>query len=303
MQSSPVGTVIVGIIVSYNPHTSDLLRLTETILRQVKHLIIVDNGSREDVLSSLGSQAKFVEFIGLEGNYGIAKAQNIGIERARTLSADYVLLLDQDSMPFPDMVDKLLAAVQEKEGAGVRVAAAGPCYEDPRQRNTNPFVRLNGLTLERQSCETAGAVVDVDFLIASGCLIPTASLDALGVMVEELFIDYVDIEWGLRAQHKGYRSFGVCAARMEHALGDNAITFRNRHIPVHTPLRHYYHVRNAVWLAKLPWISGRWRIVLAWRLVRQVLFFSVMSKPRLQHTRMMFWGLVDGVFNKMGKKV
>ncbi|MHC2363029.1 glycosyltransferase family 2 protein [Rhizobium leguminosarum] len=299
MQSSSYPLKITGVIVSYNPDMNALRHLATAVAPQLDQLLVVDNGSLVDV--GLGD-AMPAEVIRLDDNFGIARAQNIGIERARANGSDYVLLLDQDSVPARDMVATLLAALSVKEAEGFKVACVGPRYSDSRKLDAAPFVRLEGLRLKRQACARPTAIIDVDFLIASGCLIPLSTIDAVGDMVEEMFIDYVDIEWGLRAQSKGYRSYGVCAALMEHALGDESIAFGRRNIPVHSPLRHYYHVRNAIWLCRQPWLMKRWKIVLLWRVARQFAFFSIMTAPRLQHARMMTIGLLHGIMNRMGKK-
>ncbi|MBB3315511.1 rhamnosyltransferase [Rhizobium sp. BK181] len=299
MQSSSSPSKITGVIVSYNPDTNALRQLATAVAPQLDQLLVVDNGSCADV--GLGD-AMPADIIRLDNNYGIARAQNIGIEKARANGADYVLLLDQDSVPAPDMVATLLAAILVKEAEGSKVACAGPRYTDSRKLDAAPFVRLEGLRLKRQTCERPAAIIDVDFLIASGCLIPLSTIEAVGDMVEEMFIDYVDIEWGLRAKAKGYRSYGVCGAFMEHALGDESIAFGKRHVPVHSPLRHYYHVRNAIWLCRQPWLTKRWRVVLLWRVVCQFGFFSLMTAPRLQHAGMMTVGLFHGIINRMGKK-
>lgn len=298
MQKTSCSSKITGVIVSYNPDMDALKHLATAVARQLDQLLVVDNGSRVDV--GLGG-ALPAEVIRLGDNYGIARAQNVGIERARANGSDYVLLLDQDSVPAYDMVATLLDALSVKEAEGFKVACVGPRYTDSRKRDASPFVRLEGLRLKRQICSNAAAIIDVDFLIASGCLIPISTIDAVGDMVEQMFIDYVDIEWGLRAQVKGYQSYGVCGALMEHALGDESIAFGRRHVPIHSPLRHYYHVRNAIWLCRQPWLTKRWKMVLLWRVARQFAFFSIMTAPRLQHARMMSVGLLHGIMNRMGK--
>jgi len=299
MQRSSCPPKITGVIVSYNPDMDALRHLATAVAPQLDQLLVVDNGSRDDV--GLGDTMP-AEVIRLADNYGIARAQNIGIEQARANGSDYVLLLDQDSVPASDMVVTLLTALSIKEAEGSKVACVGPRYTDSRKLDAAPFVRLEGLRLKRQACERPTAIIDVDFLIASGCLIPLSTIEVVGDMVEEMFIDYVDIEWGLRAQSKGYRSYGVCGALMEHALGDESIAFGKRHVPVHSPLRHYYHVRNAIWLCRQPWLTKRWRIVLLWRVACQFAFFSTMTAPRLQHARMMTVGLFHGIISRMGKK-
>lgn len=291
---------VCGVIVTYNPDAPALGRLLQAVRPQLRDLIVVDNGSRFDFADFFVHTP--AELIELGDNYGIARAQNVGIERARALGADYVLLLDQDSVPAPDMVERLVAAIWELQAKGLKVAGVGPSYLDQRQGEAAPFVYLDGFSLKRRIATDKAGIVEADFLIASGCLVPLASLDGIGPMVEELFIDYVDIEWGLRARRDGYLSYGVFAARMEHSLGDEWIAFRGRRIPVHSPLRHYYHVRNAVWLARRPWISRRWKVVLAWRLVRQSLFFTFFAPKGWSHAKMMALGLWHGLTNRLGRK-
>lgn len=299
IEASGSAAHICGIVVTYRPEEKALRRLLQTVRPQLQSLVIVDNGSTGFDFEALRSTTSF-ELIALGENYGIAHAQNIGIDRARRLEASHVLLLDQDSVPAPDMMHELLAALRQLESKGLQVAGVGPSYMDHRQGEAAPFVYLEGLRLKRRAMSSKGSV-EADFLIASGCLSPMKSFDAVGTMVEELFIDYVDIEWGLRAREKGYRSYGVFSARMDHSLGDEWTAFRGRRIPVHSPLRHYYHVRNALWLYRRPWLSRRWKLVLLWRVIRQSLFFTFLAPQGMRHARMMALGIWHGLINRMGR--
>jgi rhamnosyltransferase len=301
LSEGPQGAATVcGVVVTYQPDPAALDRLLQAIRPQLDMLVIIDNGSHLDIAAM--PLASGFNVMALGDNYGIARAQNVGIDYARAQAADYVLLLDQDSVPAPDMVEKLLTAAVKLQAKGVKVAAVGPRYLDQRQGETAPFVYLDGLSLKRRPCPEPDSIVETDFLIASGCLLPMANLEQIGPMVEALFIDYVDIEWGLRAKRLQYRSFGVCAAHMEHALGDEWMPFRGRQIPAHSPLRHYYHIRNAIWLGLRPWLPAAWRAVLAWRLVRQFLFFSILAPHGSRHARMMTLGFWHGATNRMGRK-
>lgn len=300
VQNDNITDRVAGIIVTFNPDIEQLNKLIDAVTLQVQHLLIVDNGSRID-LASLFAERTDVELIALSENLGIAKAQNIGIERAETIGTDYVLLLDQDSIPAFNMVAILVAAASTKRKKGIKLACVGPRYDDPRQKNPVPFIQIKGYRIMRQTCERDDCVVAVDYLIASGCLIPLNTIKNIGAMKEELFIDYVDIEWGLRAQEQGFQSFGVCGASMQHQLGDKPVYFRGRHIPVHSPLRHYYHFRNAVWLYRQGWLRHNWKIVDGFRLMRKFAFYSLITSPRLQHSKMMFLGIWHGLKGQMGK--
>lgn len=283
---------------TFQPEPVQLQRQLDALAPQVDGLVVVDNHSTLDLYRCIKLEPKPVgTIIRLERNHGIAKAQNVGIGWAREQGATHVLLMDQDSVPAPDMVHALLEAATHCP----LLAAVGPCYLDSRQNNPPPFIRVRGLKLERLTFALGGPVVPVDYLISSGCLIPIAALDQVGMMREDLFIDYVDIEWGLRAGREGLQCYGVFAAAMHHNLGETPRQFLGRSLPVHTPQRHYYHVRNAILLYREPWVPTNWKMVDAWRLLLKFGFYSLMTPPRLQHLRMMLLAVWHGLKGRTGE--
>jgi rhamnosyltransferase len=293
---------ITAVVVTYHPHPQGLSFLLNALRLQVDETVVVDNGSPEDIVSWLQSESaagKFhLEVLG--ENLGVAAAQNRGIRVAADLGGDYVVLFDHDSLPAPDMVPRLVKAAEAKVAEGYKVGSLGPRYVDPRQSNPPPFIRIRGLRLERRSCTSPDDVVEVDYLISSGCVIPMSVLREVGPMREDFFIDYVDIEWGLRAKAKGYQSFGVCGAEMFHSLGEEPIPFLGKKFPNHSPLRHYYHFRNAIHLYKEPWVPLNWKLVDGWKLMQKFGFYSLFGKPGRGHFKMMSRGLLHGVVGKSG---
>lgn len=290
-------------MVTYQPDLARLRRLLDAVAPQVAHVVVVDNGSGDDCLGwlrSLASQA--LTLVELGSNRGIAAAQNIGIAQARKTGCSHLLLLDHDSIPAPTMVTDLLHAIGRVKPTGRGVAAVGPRYLDERQDNPPPFIQVRGLRVHRCPCETPDAVVEVDYLIASGSLIPMTTLDVVGGMADELFIDYVDIEWGLRARRLGFQSYGVCGARMSHDLGDAPISFMGRRLPVHSALRHYYHFRNAVWLYRSADLPLHWKCADGWRLLLKYGFYTLFANPRREHFLMMSQGMLDGLRGRMGRR-
>lgn len=286
---------VAAIIVTYRPDPATLDTLITSIVDQVTHILLVDNSPDTNQLQQRYTLAH-LHYITMHGNTGIAAAQNAGIAAARQLGASHVVLFDQDSMATPDMIMQLLAITQKTPG----IASAGPCYVDTRQDNPPPFIRVEGLRLIRSTC-CMNTTVPVDYLIASGCLIPLHVLDRVGGMREDLFIDYVDIEWGLRARHHGLQSYGVCNAKMLHQLGDDPVHFFGKRIPLHSPLRHYYHFRNAVLLYREAWIPWNWKYVDGVRLCLKYIFYSLFAKPRHEHWRMMTLGIWHGIKGKSGQ--
>ena len=294
---------VCAIIVTYYPDQNNLQCLLDSLVPQVDGVVIVDNGSPDNTVAWLGSYKsnKPIRVIYLGENKGIAAAQNAGIDYLRKSGAQYIVMFDHDSLPAPDMVKCLYDVALAKQASGVNVASVGPQYRDERQDNPPPFFRLHGLRVKRQVCTESSSVVEVSHLIASGCLIPMRALDVVGGMREELFIDYVDVEWGLRAGSKGFVSFGACGAFMSHQLGDEPLCVFGRSISLHSPLRHYYQIRNAMYLYRQGYLPINWKLADSWRLLRRYAFYSLFAKPRHRHWWMMTKGAWHGLFGRMGR--
>ena len=238
-------------------------------------------------------------------NRGIAAAQNVGIEHALRLGATHVLLSDDDSLPAPDMVERLVTAIRSPEPPG-RVAAVGPVTIDPRT-GTAPLVFTDQRTGPRRipALPTKdGEQVDVAFLIASGCLIDVAALREVGTMNADLFIDHVDLEWGVRARTAGWSLRVVIGAELTHSLGDGTrpVPWRSRAVHIQAPMRNYFMVRNTVWLIRGRLLPSAWRRGYSWWLTRYIGYYVLAVRPRRQRTRLMAAGLLDGLRGRLGPR-
>jgi rhamnosyltransferase len=282
--------------------------LLARIAPQAGWIVVVDNGSsgaRRDATERLSKTYGNVQFVSLNSNLGLAAGHNVGIRIALERDAGFVLLLDQDSLPAPDMVTNLRSAYDVLVGTGARISAVGPRYRNNLTGHDSFFVQFGTLRFRKVYCSSDGTnLIPADFLISSGSLIPREAIHDVGEMREDLFIDHVDTEWFLRAAQCARRAYGVCNAVMEHGLGESALRIGllgGREIPMHSPLRHYYTFRNSVFLytrTKYPW---RWKICDAKRLAAMLVVFSLLAPGGLAHLRMMQKGLWDGLIGRMGR--
>ena len=295
--------MIYAIIVTYHTDLAVLARLIAAVGPQVGHILVVDNGSGSvlvDGMEELLASECAATLIKNSSNLGIADALNQGLDFAGRDGADYVLLLDHDSLPAEDMVATLRSVFESKQRQGINVAAVGPSYTDVKGQHASPFVRLDGIRLQRVECADHQTVC-VDHLISSGSLISMSALADIGGMESDLFIDYVDTEWCLRAKSKGYQLYGVADAKMSHDLGDGAVSFMGRKLPLHSPLRYYYLLRNGVWLLRQPWVDFRWRLMDIRRLFLIYIVYSLFVGERVNNWKMMSRGLWHGLTGNMGK--
>ena len=214
---------VVAVVVTYQPDVTLTAPLLHALADQCAAVLVVDNGSEPARGERLRAacEATGAELIELGRNEGIARAQNIGIARALDDGAGAVLLSDQDSLPAPDMVERLLDGLDRATARSRAVAAVGPLSTDTRSA-TEQMVYVSRTWGPRRARpeESRDGLVEAAFLIASGCLVTAAALRDVGPMNEAWFIDHVDLEWGLRARRAGYALYAVTEARLDHELGD-----------------------------------------------------------------------------------
>lgn len=296
---------ICAVVVSFNPELALLERELLSLRDQVQAVVVVDNGSAQQTIEWLRQKAlaRELELIAFVDNRGVAAAQNAGIRWARDRGFTHVLVLDHDSVPEPGMVASLVRALEELGNR--KVAALGAGYVDPRLDGNPHFVRTGRFMFQRilRDYERTDAV-PVDFLISSGALIPLSTLERVGLMDERLFVDYVDIEWFLRAKSLGYQAFGVFAARMEHRMGTARRRIwlgKWRYVPSYSPSRFYYIMRNGMLLYRRHYTPRRWMLNDINKNLAIFAIFSVLVPPRLEHVRAMIRGLWDGLRSRDGK--
>lgn len=291
---------VTAVIVTYNPDLLVFADVVAAIFPQVQATIIIDNGSTVDVagwITSLGKDN--IQAIYLQENRGIAAAQNAGVHLAQQQGCDFILLMDQDSVPDEDMVTKLLFAYRSiAKDNTKKIAAIGPMFKDSKSGHISKHVRFKRFSIGRVDCKPADLAVPVDFLIASGSLVETNVFASVGYMDEGLFIDHVDTEWILRARAKGYHAWGHCDAAMVHSLGESRLRIwfiRWRDIPIHKPFRYYYVFRNSLLIRRRDYACLEWKRVEMIRLGQLFMFMAMFHPNRIQVLRMMFLGVFHGM--------
>lgn len=274
-----------------------LAHLLTTIEPSVEQIVIVCNGG------DLTTLPEKVAIIRNSVNVGLGAALNQGIKWADNRGFSEVLFFDQDSSPRPDMVLRLRAALSGLQGTMAKVAAVGPMFTDPRTGRNFPFFKWGFWRKLFSDC--TDEVVEADFLIISGCLIPLSVLRDVGDMDDSLFIDCTDLEWCFRALGKAYRLFGVCDARMDHQMGDRTFAIRlpfgrTIHLGIHVPARLYYMMRNRVLLYSMPHTAWKWISNDILRVPIKFLIFVSLIPNRRRNAAYMLAGLFHGIIGRRG---
>jgi rhamnosyltransferase len=301
---------VCAVVVTFHPDEAVLERLA-TMRSQSGMLLIVDNGSDEQTLASLrgwSERVPDVELLPQGRNIGLACALNLGLDRALNRGFEYAVTYDQDSVPATDMVRGLLDCLREHPQPQ-SLAVIGPTIVD-RNAPIESYRWLAAdprfpLFFERVAVEH-GWRDDVTFVITSGSLMPLTVYRELGPLREDLFIDYVDHEYCLRARTAGYRILATGNARLLHALGDKR-EFRVGTYAVrptfHGAERLYYIYRNRLpLLRRYGLLEPHWVVFDVLATTHNLLRVALFENERRRKLGAALQGTVDGFLGRLGPR-
>ncbi|WP_148242174.1 rhamnosyltransferase [Enterobacter asburiae] len=284
--------MISSVTVTFNPDILCLEKQFLSLQDQIDDAVIVDNGSQNfDDVKDLANRFNFV-LISLPVNMGLSHAQNIGIENSLSRGANYLLLLDQDSVLGANFISAM-----SKVYTQYNVGILGPSFYDP---HTNEFywgTNYIGPFIKRTPIQE---ITDVTYVIASGSFFSSDVYKKVGKMEEALFVDYIDVEWALRAKKVGYRVAMTNQASMAHTIGDSRLNLLGRKISVHSPMRRYFLVRNSFFMIRKSYIPVGYKIREVFLNFARAAISLILNKEKKKTLIMIFYGICDGVSGRFG---
>ncbi|WP_158774342.1 glycosyltransferase family 2 protein [Cobetia sp. L2A1] len=286
-------SLIYAVIVTYNPDVARVKEMVKTLSSLELRVIVVDNTESPDKALSFACS----EAIALGYNSGIAHAQNIGIAQALKDDADAIIFFDQDSRIDELMIKQLTLALDVPSPLIV-----APVFYDEKNNFEYPAILVDQYGFRKKIYPSfCHHPVSVDIVISSGTMANRQALERVGLMNESLFIDYVDTEWCLRARSLGVPIKVIPGAVMLHSIGDNSLDLKFFKVPVHSPARRYYRVRNSFYLLGMkhvPNLLAMREIVFAF--IHQIVILCAVPGRR-EYLRFFYKALKDVVCKKKGK--
>jgi len=178
-------------------------------------------------------------------NLGFAEGNNVGLRAALAAGADYVLLLNNDTLVAADLLQQLVPEAEHRPDAG----AICPLiyYLDPPDRIWYAGARFDARRGHNGRHTGYGEtdhgqydrVREIGRATGAAMLVRRSVVEEVGLLDGELFLQVEDVEWSLRMRRAGWRIFfapeGKVWHRVSPATGGE-----------HAPATAYYEIRNTL---------------------------------------------------------
>ena len=261
------------------------------------NVIVVDNSPEEDVGMHEYLRGLGMEVIFNRNESGLAGAYNRGAEVLLDRQCDLIFLLDQDSgidtAFFAGMLQAAAALGTDIFLIGPKIyeIALGRCMPviPPGKRFPKPL-RID---------ERMEGIFPTLCIISSGSVISAAAYRKLGPFRNDYFIEYIDIEYSLRARSRNVPVYMNAAVTLRQTNG--RIERRGKWFTTnHAAWRRYYIARNSVhclWeyrsICGLHWLSGL-------MVIRDAISVLLLDSQKLRKITAIGCGYLDGLLGRLG---
>ncbi|BDT78431.1 glycosyltransferase family 2 protein [Polynucleobacter yangtzensis] len=283
---------ICAIIITYHP-SAEVIKNIEIIGAMVDKVVVYDNTPGEsEVIKSLGSISG-IEVFHQGKNDGLGTALNFGLDYALEQHFDWLATFDQDSRPTANMFEKMLRDYERYPDYD-RVRILAP-------RHLNPLLEDELLAIETNRNLPP---IKRKTVITSGNLIYLHCIDKNLRFDEDLFIDSVDHDFCLKVLGRNEIILECENALLIHSIGD--ISYHRHagvtvHATNHVPLRHYYMMRNRLYIWMRYFFSfPEWVISDIFAHLKMIARLLMLEEKKLLKLNYMTKGFLDFLRGKKG---
>ena len=201
-RSSTADALVIAVVLNLNEwrDTVECVESLENAGHGRLEAIVVDNGSTDDSVSELRSRFPGVELIEAGRNAGFAIGNNLGIRRALERGADFVWLLNDDTVVEPGALEAMLNVTEREPRAGVIGCVLLENHVDAVQAwgggTVNPAFGLATVL-------TAPAD-DLAYISGACMLLPRDVLASVGLLDESFFLFMEDVDLCYRVSEAGW---------------------------------------------------------------------------------------------------
>lgn len=286
-----------GVVVALYRPTEEHLGQLAAVRASCHDVVAVDNSPAPDPGLHEHLRRQGMRVIVNRNDGGLAGAYNRGARALLAAGSDVIFLLDQDSRIDESFFAEMMCACS---GLDTDTFLVGPkIYEIHLARCMPVFPPGRRFPRPRRIDGEREGLFPTLFVISSGSAISAPAYRRLGAFREDYFIEYIDIEYGLRAASREVPVYVNAAVTMRQTTG--RIERHGRLFTTnHEAWRRYYGARNAVHCLRLyrsrwglHWLSGALAI-------HQALCVSLFERQKLAKIAAIACGYLDGRRGRLG---
>lgn len=240
---------IIIVILNWNGY-KDTIECINSILKisyPNYEILLVDNGSDKNEYEKVISLKSKATLIRSEKNLGFSGGNNLGIKYALDCGADYLLLLNNDTIVEPNFLNPLLKVFEEESNVGI-VAPQINYFNEPQKiwSTGGNISRIRGSGFAYSDEYDFGLEKkDISVSFVSGCcmLIKKEVFENIGFFDDNFFLYVEDVDLCYRTANAGYKIIFSSKCKIYHKVSNSS-----RENLTQLPL--YYVTRNRLYFAK-----------------------------------------------------
>ena len=236
------------IIVEFNT-PDDTIKCLETLEAQLGErckLFIYDNSAEESTQLKERLEASPVpyEYHFNNGNVGFAKGCNLGLARAKEDGFDYAMLLNSDTLMVDDSPLLAFDLFEQLPDVGVLGLVNYFSSRPTEIWQAGKTLRKSNLGFHPVAMDAEGPVTYCDYVPGSSFIIRLSLLDSVGLLDENYFAYYEEIDFCFRAKDQGYRVAYINDSKILHHVGHSSNSAIKSYLKTRNKLYFYRTILN-----------------------------------------------------------
>ncbi len=253
-------------------------------------IVIVDNGSANKEAEKLKSKYSNLKVIALDHNTGYTGGCNTGIKYAIKNKADYVLLLNNDTVVSENFLNILIGTMEKEKALGI-TSPKILYYKSNKVWSmgglTHIFLGMTSMIGKGKVSKHYEETLQPEFVSGCAMLIKKEVIKSVGLLNNAYFAYYEDVDFSYRVKKEDYFLKIIPSSIVWHKKSASAGTAGSNKL---SNLQAYLYGRNSIIFAKLNLNGWQFLFFILGKLTFNLLYIAYSSKNF--HT---FWKHLEGI--------